>query len=190
MRLFIPINFPDAMRKRLWNETAPLREVGYPIKWVDADNIHMTVKFLGDVDGSRIDDVRAGLVKAVGDTKAFYLPLGQFGAFPSPKRPRVLWVGCESLPVLELLADAVEREMSQLGFEAERGEEGHAFRPHVTIGRVRRDARPAALRGLAKHLEGLEFFEEPPVDSVDLMQSRLGSQGPRYERLGAAELSQ
>ncbi|MCH7683685.1 MAG: hypothetical protein IIB35_08255, partial [Gemmatimonadetes bacterium] len=54
----------------------------------------------------------------------------------------------------------------------------------------RRDARPAALRGLAKHLEGLEFFEEPPVDSVDLMQSRLGSQGPRYERLGAAELSQ
>ncbi len=188
MRLFIAINFPDAMRKRLWNETAPLREVGYPVKWVDADNIHMTVKFLGDVDGSRIDDVRAGLVKAVGDTKAFCLPIGQFGAFPAPKRPRVLWVGCENLPVLELLADVVEREMSQLGFEPERG--GHAFRPHVTIGRVRRDARPAALRGLAKHLEGLEFFEEPPVDSVDLMRSRLGSQGPRYERLGAAGLSQ
>ncbi len=188
MRLFIAINFPDAMRTRLWNETAPLREVGYPVKWVDADNIHMTVKFLGVVDGCRIDDVRAGLVKAVGDTKAFCLPIGRFGAFPSPKRPRVLWVGCENLPVLELLADAVEREMSQLGFEPETG--GHAFRPHVTIGRVRRDGRPAALRGLAKHLEGLEFFEEPPVDSVDLMRSRLGSQGPRYERLGAAGLSQ
>ena len=188
MRLFIAINFPDAMRTRLWNETAPLREVGYPVRWVDADNIHMTVKFLGDVDGSRIDDVRAGLVKAVGDTKAFCLPIGQFGAFPSPKRPRVLWVGCEHLPVLELLADAVEREMLQLDFEPEKG--GHAFRPHVTIGRVRRDARPAALRGLAKRLDGLEFFEEPPVDSVDLMRSRLGSQGPRYECLGAAELSQ
>ncbi len=188
MRLFIAINFPDAMRKRLWNETAPLREVGYPVRWVDADKIHMTVKFLGDVDGSRIDDVRAGLVKAVGDTKVFCLPIGQFGAFPSPKRPRVLWVGCENLPVLELLADAVEREMSQLGFEPEKG--GHAFRPHLTIGRVRRDARPAVLRGLGKRLDGLEFFEEPPVDSVDLMRSRLGSQGPRYERLGAAVLSQ
>lgn len=187
MRLFIAINFPDAMRKRLWDETAPLREVGYPIKWVDADNIHMTVKFLGDVDVSRIDDVRAGLVKAVGDTKQFCLPMGQFGAFPSPKRPRVLWVGCENLPVLELLVDAVEREMLQLDFEPEKG--GHAFRPHVTIGRVRRDARPAAIRGLAKRLEGLEFFEEPPVDSVDLMRSRLGSQGPRYERLGAVGLS-
>ena len=186
MRLFIAINFPDAMRTRLWNETAPLREVGYPVRWVDADNIHMTVKFLGDVDGSRIDDVRAGLVKAVGDTKPFCLSIGRFGAFPSPKRPRVLWVGCENLPVLELLADAVEREMSQLGFEPESG--GHAFRPHVTIGRVRRDARPAALRGIAKHLEGLEFFEESPVDSVDLMRSRLGSQGPRYERLGGAGL--
>ncbi len=188
MRLFIAINFPDAMRKSLWTETAPLREIGYPVKWVEADNIHMTVKFLGDTDESRFDEVRAGLVKAVGDTKAFCLPIGQFGAFPSPKRPRVLWVGCENLPVLELLADAVEREMSQLGFAPEKG--GHAFRPHVTIGRVRRDARPAALRGLAKHLEGLEFFEEPPVDSVDLMRSRLGSQGPRYERLGAAGLSQ
>ena len=188
MRLFIAINFPDAMRKRLWDETVSLREVGYPVKWVDVDNIHMTVKFLGDVDGSRIDDVQAGLVKAVGDTKPFCLPVGQFGAFPSPKRPRVLWVGCENLPVLELLADAVEREMSQLGFEPEK--EGHAFRPHLTIGRVRRDARPAALRGLAKRLDGLEFFEEPPVDSVDLMRSRLGSQGPRYERLGAAVLSQ
>ena len=187
MRLFIAINFPDAMRKRLWDETAPLREAGYPVKWVDADNIHMTVKFLGEVDGSRIDDVRAGLVKAVGDTKPFRLPMGQFGAFPSPRRPRVLWVGCENLPVLELLADAVEREMLQLDFEPEKG--GHAFRPHLTIGRVRRDARPAALRGLAKRLEGLEFFEEPPVDSVDLMRSRLGSQGPRYARLGAVGLS-
>jgi RNA 2',3'-cyclic 3'-phosphodiesterase len=187
MRLFIAINPPGAMRQRLWNETAPLREVGYPVKWVDAGNIHMTVKFLGDADGSRIDDVRAGLVKAVGDTKAFCLSIGQFGAFPSPKRPRVLWVGCENLPVLELLADAVEREMLQLGFEPEKG--GHAFRPHVTIGRVRRDARPAALTGLARHLQGLEFFEELPVDSVDLMRSRLGSQGPRYERLGAAGLS-
>ncbi len=188
MRLFIAINFPDATRTRLWNETAPLREVGYPVRWVDAHNIHMTVKVLGDVHGSRIDDVRAGLAKAVGDTKPFSLSIGRFGAFPSPKRPRVLWVGCENLPVLELLVDAVEREMSQLGFEPERG--GHAFRPHVTIGRVRRDARPAALRGIAKHLEGLEFFEESPVDSVDLMRSRLGSQGPRYERLDAAGLSQ
>jgi len=171
------------MRKRLWDDTASLREAGYPVKWVDASGIHLTVKFLGEVDGSRVDSICGGASEAVGGTKPFHLPVGEFGAFPTPKRPRVLWVGCANLPVLELLADAVEREMSQLGFEPE----GRAFRPHVTIGRVRRDARPSDLRGLDRVLEALEFFEEPPVASLDVMRSHLGTKGPRYECLHAAE---
>ncbi len=185
MRHFIAINFPDAMRLRLWNEAAPLRDAGYPVKWVAPDNIHLTVKFLGEVDESRAGAIEDGLRHAVGDTKTFAVPVGQFGAFPSVKRPRVLWVGCETPPVLELLADAVEREMSQLGFETE----GRAFRPHVTIGRVRREARPAELKGLEKDLERLEFFEEPQIASVDLMRSHLGPKGPRYERLVSVELA-
>ncbi len=185
MRLFIAINFPDAMRKRMWSEAAPLRGAGYPVKWVAAGNIHMTVKFLGDVDESPAGAIEVGLRSAVGDTETFGLPVGQFGAFPSAKRPRVLWVGCETPPALELLADAVEREMSQLGFETE----GRAFRPHVTIGRVRREARPAELKGLEKDLERLEFFEEPQIASVDLMRSHVGPNGPRYEILASAELA-
>ena len=184
MRLFIAINFPDGMRKRLWDHTASLREAGFPVKWVDAAGIHITVKFLGEVDGSQVDSICSGASAAVQGTKVFRLPVGQFGAFPTPKRPRVLWVGCENLPVLELLADAVEREMSQQGFEPE----GRAFRPHATIGRVRRDARPSDLRGLDRALGLLEFFEEPPVASLDVMRSHLGPKGPRYERLHAAEL--
>lgn len=184
MRLFIAINFPEAMRQRLWNETTALREAGYPVKWVDAANIHMTVKFLGEVDESRVAGICRGAAAAVGETKVFQLPVGEFGAFPNLKRPRVVWVGCESLPVLELLADAVEREMAQCGFEPE----GRAFRPHVTIGRVRREARPADLEGLDRDLDALEFFEEPSVASLDVMRSHLGPRGPRYERLHAAEL--
>ena len=185
MRLFIAINFPDAMRLRLWHEAAPLRDAGYPVKWVAADNIHLTVKFLGEVDESRAGAIKDGLRRAAGDTKTFAVPVGQFGAFPSAKRPRVLWVGCETQPVLGLWADAVEQERSQLGFEPE----GRAFRPHVTIGRVRREARPAELKGLEKDLERLEFFEEPQIASVDLMRSHLGPKGPRYERLVSVELA-
>jgi 2'-5' RNA ligase len=185
VRLFIAINFPDGMRKRLWSDTAPLRDAGYPVKWVHADNIHLTVKFLGEVDGPRVDNICECATAAVGDTKAFRLPVGRFGAFPTAKRPRVLWVGCENLPVLELLTDAVEREMSKLGFEPE----GRAFRPHVTIGRMRRDARPSDLEGLDRDLEDLEFFEEPLIASLDVMRSHLGPKGPRYECLYAAEMA-
>lgn len=185
MRLFIAINFPDAMRQRLWHDTAPLRDGGYPVKWVEAANIHLTLKFLGDVDGARVDAISGTLATAVEDTKVFRLPIGGFGAFPSLRRPKVLWVGCENLPVLELLADAVERGMSTLGFEPE----GRAFRPHVTIGRSRRDAGPSHFQGLEAALQRLEFFDEPPVTSVDLMQSHLGPRGPRYECLAAAELA-
>ena len=185
MRLFIAINFPDAMRLRLWNEAAPLRDAGYPVKWVAPDNIHLTLKFLGEVDESRAGAIKDGLRHAVGDTKTFAVPVGQFGAFPSAKRPRILWVGCETPPVLELLADAVEREMSQLGFETE----GRAFRPHITVGRVRREARLAELKGLDKGLQRMEFFEEPQIASVDLMRSHLGPKGPRYERLASVELA-
>ena len=185
MRLFIAINFPDAMRQRLWSEAALLRDAGYPVKWVVAGNIHMTVKFLGQVEESRAGAIEDGLRHAVSDTKTFSLFVGQFGAFPSAKRPRVLWVGCETQPALELLADAVEREMSQLGFETE----GLVFRPHVTIGRVRRDAKPADLKGLEQDLERLEFFEEPQIVAVDLMRSHTGSKGPRYERLANVELA-
>ncbi len=185
MRLFIAINFPDAMRKRLWSEAAPLHDAGYPVKWVAADNIHMTVKFLGEVDESRAGAIGVGLRSAVADTKTFGLPVGQFGAFPSAKRPRVLWVGCETPPVLELLEDAMEREMSKIGLETD----GRAFRPHITIGRVRREARPAELKGLEQDLVRLEFFEEPQIASVDLIGSHLGPKGPHYERLASVELA-
>lgn len=184
MRLFVAVNLPAAMRERLWDAVAPLRAEDYPIKWVQADALHVTVKFLGEVEESKRTPVEQGLAAAVGDTRAFTLPVGEFGTFPPVKQPRVLWVGCETVPVLELLADAVERQLADVGFPVE----GRPFRPHITVGRVRRDARPAQLEDLRDRLAALEFFEEPNIESVDLMRSHLGPKGPRYERLFAAEL--
>ena len=185
MRLFVAVNLPTATRGRLWEEVEPLRAGKYPVKWVDAAALHLTVKFLGDVDEAKRVEVERGLEAAVGDTKTFNLAVGEFGTFPPVKQPRVLWVGCETLPVLELLADGVEREMAAIGFPVE----GRPFRPHVTIGRVKRDARPAQLEGLRDQLKSLEFFEEPNIESIDLMRSHLGPTGPRYELLSAVEFT-
>ncbi len=185
MRLFVAVNLPTATRVRLWDAVEPLRAGDYPIKWVQTEAFHVTVKFLGEVDEARCGAVQEGLAAAVGDTQAFHLAVGEFGTFPPVKQPRVLWVGCETLPVLELLVDGVERELADVGFPVE----GRPFRPHVTIGRVRRDAQPAQLEGLHDQLASLEFFEEPNIESVDLMRSHLRPKGPRYERLFAAELA-
>ena len=185
MRLFIAINFPDDTRTRLWDALEPLRSLEYPVRWVRAELIHLTVKFLGEVDEARVPEIVDRLRQAVNDTRAFPLPVREFGVFPSVKRPRVLWVGCEGLPVLELLQDSVERQMAAAGFEIE----GRPFRPHVTIGRAKRDAKRSDFKGLARELEQLEFFEEPQVTAVDLMCSFLKRGGPRYERLGSVDLA-
>jgi 2'-5' RNA ligase len=94
-------------------------------------------------------------------------------------------VGCEALPVLELLQDSVEREMSALGFAIE----GRPFRPHVTIGRVTRGARNSDFKGLKKDLAKIDYVAEPLVAGVDVMQSILSQGGPRYVQLVRVELT-
>ncbi len=184
MRLFVAINFPAELRQRLWRAAAPLRQAGFPVRWVEPEELHLTLKFLGEVAPAREGELIAGLQAAVRGVKPFTLPVGGFGVFPSSSRPRVLWAGCEPLPALEWLQHRVEQEMEQLGFPLE----GRAFHPHLTLGRVRRDARPADFRHLEDRLQALAFAEEALVQSVDLMQSRLSPSGAHYTMRHAAPL--
>lgn len=185
MRLFLAVNLPQAVRQQLWDTTTPLREAGYPVRWVGSDGLHVTLKFLGEVDEQREADIVAGVERAVGDARAFPMVMTGFGVFPSPKRPRVVWAGCEANPPLELIQHAIEREMDGLGFPIE----GRAFRPHVTLGRARRDAAPRALHPLVADLAALEHNAEVSVRSVDLMRSMLSPRGARYACRQSVELT-
>lgn len=185
MRLFVAINFPAELRQSLWRAAAPLRQAGLPVRWVEPEELHLTLKFLGEVAPAREGEVIAGLEAAVQGAKPFALPVGGFGAFPSASRPRVLWAGCEPLPALEWLQHRVEQEMERLGFPLE----GRAFHPHLTLGRARRDARPADFRDLEDRLQALAFAAEAPVESVDLMQSHLRPSGAHYTMRHAAALA-
>ena len=176
MRLFVAVNFPAALRHGLWDALQPLRDAAYPVRWVGVDQIHVTVKFLGDVAPDRVEGVVGGVQRAVVGTRRFALPLGGAGAFPNPKHPRVLWIGCEAVPPLELLQHAVEREMERVGFPLE----GRPFRPHVTLGRVSRDSGSRDFRSLARDLAAVDFEAVADVSSLDLMESRMKTDGPRY----------
>lgn len=178
VRLFIAVNFPPDLRQRLWEAAEPLRAAGYPVRWVAPDGIHVTLKFLGDVKPAREAEILTAMAAAVQGAKPFELPLSGFGAFPAASRPRVLWAGCEPVPPLELLQHRLEQEMERLGFPVE----GRAFHPHVTLGRVQRDARSSAFRDLEERLGALEFSGETMVSSIDLMESRLAREGAQYTR--------
>lgn len=174
MRLFVAVNIPAELRRDIWDAASPLREARGSIRWVAPDALHLTLKFLGAVDEGRAPDVAAAVEAAARGAKPFTLPIGGFGAFPSPRRARVVWVGCEAVPALELLQHHVERSMQPLGFAVE----GRLFRPHLTLGRVGQSERaPVGLAGL---LDRLHYANETTVASVDVMESHLHRSGARY----------
>ena len=176
MRLFAALNFPPQVRQDLWQVTAPLRDRGLPVKWVRAEAIHLTLKFLGDVSEERDGELRAALGRAAAGARALTLELGGFGVFPDARRPRVLWVGIGAEPALEILQHHVEQEFAPLGFPTE----ARAFRPHVTLGRAAREARPQDFAGLEAALERLRYEASVVVEALDLMQSTLQSGGAVY----------
>ncbi len=176
MRLFLAVNLPDHVRTAMWEAAAPLRALPAPVRWVAPEALHLTLKFLGDVAEEKEASVRQRLDAAVRGARPFSMEVGGFGAFPRPHRPRVLWVGCEATPPLELLQHGVEREMLALGFPLE----GRPFHPHVTLGRVRKDGPARDLAALEPTMQDLAFHDMVTVRSVDLMQSTLRPSGAEY----------
>jgi 2'-5' RNA ligase len=175
MRLFAAVNLPTVLRQAIHAAATPLRDAGLPVKWVEADGVHLTLKFLGDVAADRLPELSGALDRACAGMRGFEVAIGGFGAFPSGARARVIWLGCESAPPLELLQHAVEREYAAVGFPIE----GRPFRPHLTLGRARPQAR-AGLGGLDALLEGTSFEGTWAVDAVDLMESTLSPAAARY----------
>lgn len=185
MRAFVALNLADTTRRALWSAIEPLRDRQLPVKWVRPEGIHLTLKFLGEVADTQQSEVIAALGRAAHGARPLALTVEGFGAFPNPAHARVVWAGVTAEPALELLQHAVEREFTPLGFPTE----ARAFRPHVTLGRAARDARPAAFQGLDQALEALSFAETVVIETVDLMRSTLQSGGAVYEAVHRERLS-
>jgi len=185
MRLFVAVNLPPPLRREIWLVTEALRVADLPMKWVPADNLHLTLKFLGEAPPTRRPEIEAAVTAAVRGARPFTLGVGGFGAFPAVERPRVIWVGCEGIPALELLQHQVEVETERIGFPGE----AHPFRPHVTLGRAKRGATPARFRRLDRLLGDLMLDGEFAVQSLDLMESRGGPDGSVYHVVHSAALA-
>jgi 2'-5' RNA ligase len=174
MRLFVGLPVVDDARQEVVTLLARLRECAWPVRWVRDEGVHLTLKFFGEVAPERLDVIAEAVRFAGRDTPVMPLRLAELGAFPSMVRPRVLWLGIEGPPALELLHDRLERGGEEIGFPVE----GTAFRPHVTLGRVREGHRlPVGLEEFGSAYQRSPFLATQLV----LYESVLTTGGPQYE---------
>ncbi|GMV04738.1 MAG: RNA 2',3'-cyclic phosphodiesterase [Gemmatimonadota bacterium] len=185
MRAFIALNLPKKERQRVHRAARLLREEDMPVRWVDPDNLHVTLKFLGEVRPERVGAVEETLARVAQGTPPFPLALAGFGAFPTIRRPRVIWLGVDATPELRCLKQDLEWALADCGFEAET----RAFHPHLTLGRADPRDGAGAFRGLDEVVAGLEFHAEVRMHSVDLMRSHLSRAGARYSVVTNARLT-
>lgn len=184
MRLFVALNLPKREKKRLHKAATPLREADWSMRWVEPDAIHLTLKFLGEVRPQDVDGVQEAITQIAAKTMPFRVDIAQLGAFPSVRRPRVIWVGIEATPELRCLKHDLEWELASLGFERET----RAYHPHLTLGRVKADARAGDFRSFEAHVHDFDYESQLSVKTVDLMRSHLSKMGARYERLTETRL--
>jgi 2'-5' RNA ligase len=183
MRLFAAVPIPDPARGQILELLAHLRGCDWPVRWVHDEGLHLTLKFFGEVAPERLDVIIEAIRFAADGAGALPLKLGRLGAFPTRSRPRILWVGIESHPSLELLQDRIERGCEAIGFPPE----GTPFQPHVTLGRVREGQRlPArSLDQQSGRIQPLPFVAHELV----LYESVLTAKGPQYESRLTLELA-
>lgn len=181
MRLFIAINLPDAERRAIRTATAAVREAAPDVSWTTEPHLHLTLKFLGDVPEHAVDPLHDALHDVASTHRVSKLELGGLGAFPNLRAPRVVWLGVEPDGRLELLQHDIESACAVLGYEVE----GRPFRPHITLGRVRKPLSRDAARTLAATARHVTYTSTVEPATVDLMQSQLTPAGPRYSVVAA-----
>jgi 2'-5' RNA ligase len=174
MRLFVSVDC-DGLADGVADAQARLPDTG--LRFVDPDDAHVTLKFLGEVDPDRLDAIRGALTAAIADADVspFQMVVGDFGVFPSLDYISVVWAGVrEGGPELARLHEAVERETTALGFDPA----DHEFTPHVTLGRMDDARGKAAVQRVVRGTD--PTVGRMDVTEVRLTESTLTDDGPAY----------
>jgi 2'-5' RNA ligase len=187
IRAFIAIDLPLYIQQQLADILVQLKKPDVTaVRWVPAQNIHLTIKFLGDVSPANLEILTRILQAEVSRFRPFEIKIGGLGAFPSIRRPRVIWVGVEAPPTLQSLQRAIETETVRLGYPVEE----RPFSPHLTLGRVAHNASPDEVRKVADSLTSMKVGElgKAVIDHVRLFRSDLQPGGAVYTPLFTTQM--
>ncbi|HET8923277.1 MAG TPA: RNA 2',3'-cyclic phosphodiesterase [Candidatus Acidoferrum sp.] len=177
MRLFVALEIPSAVRENLAALLKKLRELSSQPRWVRPENLHLTLKFIGEVAPEKLDAIRAALASVRSDSQVTTHFRG-LGFFPNEKRPRVFWAGTDPSPNLKKLAAHIDSVTEKIGIPREE----RSFSPHLTLARLQppglpEKLRPAIRENLAREFGALQTRQ------FHLIESKLKPSGAEYTTL-------
>ncbi len=183
MRTFIAIEISEAVKTELARLQAELRQTGAEITWTKPDNIHLTLRFLGEIEERQLDDLKQLCAKTAAEFQPFTLRLKDIGYFPNFRQPRVMWVGLAGeLEAAKQLQKRLDAELIAKGFN----QEDKPFKPHLTIGRMKsgKNIKPLVAKADLCTLPEIAF----EVGDIVLFKSDLHPSGARYTALAKSKL--
>ena len=185
IRSFIAIDFPEETRKALEDIQKELKQCGAGVRWVKPGSIHLTLKFLGNIHPAQVEDIALAVAEEIRDDPPITLGAAGLGAFPSRRKPRVIWIGMEGeVQRLTRIQTRVENALEPLGFVREK----RPFRPHLTIGRVKDRCKLQALIDAMAELK-IPEFDSFDVTEIILYKSDLRPTGAIYTKLHRMSLA-
>jgi 2'-5' RNA ligase len=179
VRLFVALEIPSEVRENLAALVETLRAISKEPRWIRPENLHVTLKFLGEVPEMKLDAVRAALAETRSE-QPVKLEFRGLGFFPNEKHPRVFWAGIEASPNLVKLAGDIDAAMEKLGVQREQ----RPFSPHLTLARFERQGMPQKLRIAIAENAQREFGTLQTNESL-LIQSKLKPSGAEYTTLAS-----
>ncbi len=184
MRAFIAIDVNEGVRNNLVKAQERVGTKAAKIKFVEPENLHITIKFLGEINEATAEEVKKALAEIAKKYRKHRVRVKGIGVFPNPNYVRVIWAGIENDEGIKAIARDVEREMRRLGFKKDKD-----FVAHITIGRVKFVRDKLELEMALKDLAN-EDFGEFDVEAIELKKSTLTPKGPIYETVARFELAE
>jgi len=188
LRAFIAIKIPHEIHQAIEHVTAPLRDTlpSSLVRWIPTKNIHLTLKFLGDISLANVEILTQMLNTEVNRHPAFEIKFEGLGTFPNPKRPRILWIGIQFPEELTALQHGIEAAAAKLGYPIDK----RPFSPHLTIGRVKQNVSPSGMEKIRQSLKDTNIgtLGSTQITAVYLFKSDLKPTGAVYTELHSAPL--
>jgi 2'-5' RNA ligase len=185
IRAFIAIKISADIQEKLLGIQKKLKQSDTHISWVNPENIHLTIQFLGNIEESQVPQIVSELHESASVVSPFQLQVGYAGAFPNLRYPRVVWIGVtdDEDDSLKTLQEDISARLQTLGFEQEEGR----FKPHLTLGRVRSQKNKSNLVRAIEAIVNI-WVGEISVDAIYLIKSELKSTGAEYTDLAEVKI--
>ena len=182
IRAFLAIDLDDDLKPKINKVIKEFKQIDTKIKYVELANLHLTLKFFGDIDTNGLKLLENAIANVVSDFEPFKINIAGCGAFPNNNHIKVIWVGIEDDTVLKDLHDRLDKEFASIGFDKDK-----KFSTHLTIGRMKSAKNKNKVKSTIEEFSDVEIGEME-VSQISLKKSTLTPRGPIYEDISIFEL--